>query len=83
MKDPFLHISSLSLIVPGFICLCVRIGHVTSSSRVLLYDFGSYMLIQLAVVLRTSVVAIRCLRHSLGVLGVPPSSFINSNNKLA
>ena len=47
--------------------LSVRIGHVTGSSRVFLYDFGSYTIIQLAVVPRTSVVAIKCSRFSLSV----------------
>ena len=45
----------------------VRISHMTGSSRVFLYDFGSYMIIQLAVVPRTSIVAIKCSRFSLSV----------------
>ena len=45
----------------------VRIGHVTGSSRVFLYDFGSYTIIQLAVVPHTSVVAIKCSCFSFSV----------------
>ena len=45
----------------------VRIGHVTGSSCVFLYDFGSYMIIQLAIIPCTSIVAIKCLRFSLSV----------------
>jgi len=51
----------------------VRISHVIGSSRVCMYDFGRYLIIQLAAVPHTSVVAIRCLRFPLGVLGVLPS----------
>ena len=53
---------------PGGLHLeCVRIGHVTGSSRVFLYDFGSYTIIQPAIVPCTSVVAIKCSRFSLSV----------------
>ena len=47
--------------------LTVRIGHMTGSSHVFLYDFGSYMIIQLAIVPCTSVVAIKCSCFSLSV----------------
>ena len=57
----------------------VRFGHVTCSSRVYLYDFGSLTIIQLTVVLHTSAVVIRCLCSLLGVLGVPLPLFLNSN----
>ena len=60
----------------------VRLGHVTCSSCVYLYDFGSLTTIQLTIVLRTSAVVIRCLCSPLGVLGVPLPSFLNSNRIL-
>ena len=57
----------------------VRFGHVTCSSHVCLYNFGSLTTIQLTVILCTSAVVIRCLCSPLGVLGVPLPSFLNSN----
>ena len=59
----------------------VRIGHVTGSSRVFLYDFSSYTIIQLAVVPRTSVVAIKCSRFSLQCLkcSLPPFHHFNTS----
>ena len=60
----------------------VRFGHVTCSSRVCLYNFGSSTTIQLTVVLHTSAVVIRCLCSPLDVLGVPLPSFLNSNTLL-
>ena len=45
----------------------VRIGHMTGSSHVFLYDFSSYIIIQLAIVPHTSIVAIKCSCFSLSV----------------
>ena len=59
-------VSGVTSVIPNGVKY-VRIGHVTGSSRVFLYDFGSYTIIQLAVVPRTSVVAIKCSRFSLSV----------------
>ena len=39
----------------------VRFGHVTCSSHVHLYNYGSFASIQLTIVLCTSAVVIRCL----------------------
>ena len=48
-------------------------------SHVVEYIFGSLHQIQLAIIPHMSIVAIRCLFSPLGVLGVPLSSFLNSN----